>query len=422
MARIASFSLRSHDVPLSLGTNFDPSLVEGAAKLGVSELYGRLTYDAVGGGRASYLALAPGRRKLAEHVKHVQSFGMSFNYLLNAACLDNREFTRRGQMKIRELLEWIESVGIHHVTVTIPYLLEIIKKHNPNLHVKASAFSEIDSVRKAKFWEDLGADAITLSPLSFNRNLAGIREAATIVKVPLQVIVNNNCLFSCPNFPYHGNVFAHASQSGHKLRGFVLDYCTISCRLRRFLDPTEIMSGDWIRPEDLGFYEKLGVSWFKIVNRNAPTKILLQRAEAYSKRHFEGNLLILLEHVLDSLQATGVKQRISARNWLRLAAIFFRPMSAHISQVKKISKDAMLGPAGAYLDNSKLEGFIEGFLDKSCKATSCTQCGYCAAWAKKALQVDEAYRRSVLDKYNDIKDMLVSGSAYGVKSDKGEGR
>jgi len=49
-------------------------------------------------------------------------------------------------------------------------------------------------------------------------------------------------------------------------------------------------------PEDLHYYEKLGYETFKIVERNTPTQILLERVKAYSERRYDGNLLDLVQN------------------------------------------------------------------------------------------------------------------------------
>jgi len=38
---------------------------------------------------------------------------------------------------------------------------------------------------------------------------------------------------------------------------------------------------DFIRPEDLVEYEKLGITWFKITERGHPTNIIHKRIDAY---------------------------------------------------------------------------------------------------------------------------------------------
>ena len=56
------------------------------------------------------------------------------------------------------------------------------------------------------------------------------------------------------------------------------------------------LRANWIRPEDLHLYEELGYHNFKIVERNTPTQILLERVKAYAERRYDGNLLDLVQN------------------------------------------------------------------------------------------------------------------------------
>jgi collagenase-like PrtC family protease len=51
--------------------------------------------------------------------------------------------------------------GAEAVTIALPSLLEIVKKHFPGLKICVSLFSIVDNLDYAKRWEDLGADKIT---------------------------------------------------------------------------------------------------------------------------------------------------------------------------------------------------------------------------------------------------------------------
>ena len=157
---------------LSLASNYDPDLVAKLKGYPVAEIFGKLPYDLVGGGRPSYMGTPFSYRQLAEYVALVQSNGMAFNYLLNSACMGNREWGRRWQKKFNKFLEKLSQAGVSRVTVATPFLLELVKKRFPHFYVKVGIFAQVDTPRRAKFWEDLGADAITLESFSINRDFA----------------------------------------------------------------------------------------------------------------------------------------------------------------------------------------------------------------------------------------------------------
>ena len=58
------------------------------------------------------------------------------------------EYQREGNKKIIEHIAWIDSIGVDAVTVTIPFLLQIIKKQFPRLKVKISSFARVNTPRQ----------------------------------------------------------------------------------------------------------------------------------------------------------------------------------------------------------------------------------------------------------------------------------
>ena len=153
---------------LPVATNFDDGLLDALSGYPVREVFGKLPSDPVGGGTASFTLPPLSRRRFERHVERARSRGIGFNYLLNPACMDNREYTRKGQREFETLLDYIETAGVSAVTISLPFLLPVIKKRHPSLKVRVGVYARVDGVTKAKFWEDGGADCITLESLSVN--------------------------------------------------------------------------------------------------------------------------------------------------------------------------------------------------------------------------------------------------------------
>ena len=84
--------------------------------------------------------------------------------------MDNMEYTRKGQKALRVALDFAESIGARSVTISLPSILPVIKRHNPSLAVRVGVYARVDSIAKAKYWEEMGADCITLESISVNRN------------------------------------------------------------------------------------------------------------------------------------------------------------------------------------------------------------------------------------------------------------
>ena len=157
-------------IQFSVAANYDLELIPELGKYPVHEVYGKLSHDIVGGGRPSYMGTPLSEKKLTAYVKALRNEGIEFNYLLNSSCLGNREWGRRWQRQFMNLMEKIQRMEIRRVTVSLPYLMEMVKKRFPGLHVRVGIFAQVDTPSRAKFWEELGADAITLESYSINRD------------------------------------------------------------------------------------------------------------------------------------------------------------------------------------------------------------------------------------------------------------
>lgn len=403
---------------LSVATNFDPRLLEALEGYPVYEVFGKLPRDFVGGGRASYMLSPASRRSLAEHVAEAHRRGIQFNYLLNAACLNNLEWTGRGQREIERLLAWLAGIGVDSITVSLPHLLELIKRRYPQFRVKVGVFAGVDGVQKAKWWEDLGADGITLASLAVNRNfplLAAIRRS---VACELQLLVNTNCLQACPLASAHMVALSHASQAGHAAGGFLIDYCFLKCTQMKLREPVNYIRSDWIRPEDLHHYQALGYDRFKIAERNAPTEVMVRRVRAYSEGRYEGNLLDLVQGY--GFACGGDPPRYYRRGlywnlWTFLRPFFVNPI--RLLRIRRLAEaQGMLSPLPGeppvVIDNRALDGFINFFFSVDCRDRDCEACRYCHAVAEKAVRIDPGFQRESLERFDRTLEDLAGGGMW----------
>ncbi|HEX9103984.1 MAG TPA: U32 family peptidase [Polyangia bacterium] len=406
---------------LSVACNFDDELLPKLAGHPVYEIYGKVTKDWAGGGRPSFYLPNADRAKVERTVKEAHSRGIEFNYLLNASCMGNAEYTRQGQREIRKTLDWVASIHCDSVTVGQIYLLQMIKKCYPTLKVRISAHRFTDSVRKARFWEDHGADCIVLNETAFAREFAALRTIREAVKCDLSLIVNNSCRQDCAIAGTHASSLSHGSQhqKGRK-PGFPLDYHMLFCLDYRLRQPVNYVRANWIRPEDLHHYEAMGFDNFKIVERNTPTPELVRRVKAYSERRYDGNffdLVLPFNYPAESYTTAAAREAFSLR---RAVKYFFKPSQVNVTKIPKLArlgkKMGLLfprqGPSGLYLDNRKLDGFIDRFLKQSCVDVDCDECGWCHRFAESALEIDPEYRETVLAQYRDLFSDLHDGSFF----------
>jgi len=403
---------------LSVACNFDPELIEGLKPFPVYEVYGKVTSDYYGGGRPSFYLPEVDEAGVEAYVRQCHAAGVEFNYLLNASCMSNLEFTSEGQRKLRATLDWLSEINVDSITVANLFFLKTIKKSYPHFKVRMSAHRYTDNPRKVRFWQEEGCDCVVVSEVNIYRELKilrAIREAAT--HVDLSLIVNNSCRQDCAIAANHATGLNHASQKGAK--GFPLDYSFVFCQHLKLTQPVNFLRANWIRPEDLKIYEDMGYDNFKIVERNSPTKALIQRTKAYAERSFDGNLMDLVQcyGYDDALYSEKERDSYSVGRMLRY---FIRPRTVNLVKFLKVVQmgTAMsllyprTGKDGVTVDNKALDGFMDRFAKTSCQALDCDKCQYCHKWAEQHVQIDPEYYSTVKAVLEDLLDEMYSGSFW----------
>jgi collagenase-like PrtC family protease len=396
---------------LSVAANYEFDLVAQLAGFPVTEVYGKFPADAVGGGRPSYMGTPLTKNDLATYVSLLSGHDIAFNYLLNSSCLGNREWSRRWQKKLMRLLESLSSMGIRRLTVSTPYLLERIKAAFPEFYVKVGIYAQIDTPRRARFWKDLGADALTLESFSINRDFGALRAIRDAVEGELQLIANHPCLPNCPMQPYHQNGFAHSSDGSRRL---FVDYCFLSCTLQRLQDPSLLIKAGWIRPEDIKFYETMGFEHFKLLERGIPSAELIKRVKAYSGRRFTGNLAELI--LPYGFRQPPEKPRLwLLRHFLRPGQVNPLKLRPLYTLMKNQGMLFALERSGFHIDASKIPAdFIEGFEPRCCARLACADCRYCEEIADNAVTIDAAFQRAESAHLKEAARQLIDGRLWGV--------
>jgi len=390
----------------SVPTNWQDDLIPALPTHGVSELYGKLASDFVGGGRASAILHSVSRKKAVNHIKQAHKHGFKFNYLLNSTCLDNWELNKFGRKHIEKLVDWLAAAGVDSVTVSMPFMLQFVKRNYPSFKVNVSVQENVNNVRRAVMWDKLGADKITLSVLDANRDFPLLKEIRNAVRCKLQLIANLKCLAGCHLYKYHSNINAHASQSKHTLKGYLIDYCTLRCGLIRTQQPVEYIKSMWIRPEDVHHYEEAGIDSLKLVGRQMPTPFIHKIVSAYTKRTYEGNLLDILSGAKKNI-ITGNKKVIS---YFRKFKYFFKPHYVNPFRLKEAGN--LFTEDYIFINNHALDGFLDYFLEGKCNFACKPYCGYCYDVAKKVLQIDTAQQKKRADMIERFLNKLYTGRVF----------
>ena len=212
---------------------------------------------------------------------------------------------------------------------------------------------------------------------------------------------------------------SHDSQQNHSSGGFLVDWCFLTCTSMKLDDPINYIRADWIRPEDLHEYEQLGYENFKIVERNAPTELLLARVKAYAERRYEGNLLDLVQPYGHGTKRRGGENHRGTSRWRM--RFLFRPWKLGLSsslQLKRLAEARGFLQGGGngepvHVSNRELDGFIERFKKAGCRDVSCDSCGHCSRYAERAVTIDPAFRDECRRLYARLFDGMGTGAFYG---------
>ena len=344
------------------------------------------------------------RNYVGRYIKACHERGLEFSYLLNAPCLGNLQYSKKGYGQLIELLEWIDQSGADAVTIGLPYLIDLVRKRFPRLKVKVSTTARVNTVRKALQYEDMGVEEIIIDE-HINREFKTLEAIRKAVKCNLELIVNNICLWQCPYNYEHVNHDGHASREGEEDDYCYLQYPGYLCLYRKLTDPVELLKSPWIRPEDIPHYEAIGYEHFKITERFKKTSLLLEHVKAYENRRYDGNILDLF-----TLPRKGAFTPVHLE-------YFIKPEHVNIMKISELEKVFDLEVRELIqMDNRKLDGFIEFFKKNDCNQTTCSACRYCETVFEKVAVVNEEGVKKASRRVRDFSDKLLTGEIFEIPS------
>jgi collagenase-like PrtC family protease len=375
---------------LLVPTNWDPALILPLSRLEADvQLYGVLPTSMIGSGGRGADNVHMVADQAEEYIERAHSAGLKFDYILNAPSMGNMEWDENTHQELLMHLNWISRIGADSVTITIPYLIELMKRQFPQLKIRVSTIAHVNSVARAKLFESLGADSITLD-INVNRDFTVLKAIRQAVSCELTVLLNNLCLYQCPYEYYHHDTLGHASQSYNPLSGYYEDYCVLHCTLDRLCDISQTIKCRWVRPEDIHVYEEIGIDMFKTSGRSMTTERILRAATAYVSRHYQGNLYDILN---------VITPKIGFGN----------------SDLPGVQDNVIGPPPRLYIDNQALEGFIDFFKKQNC-LSGCSHCDYCQRIANKVIQFDREEVDEYIAMLNASLDKLSSSRMFKVKA------
>ena len=305
---------------------------------------------------------------LREYANYGNQKGLRFNYTLNGSHMLNKEFTPKGVLEILGFIGKLANAGIRSVTVALPSVMEIIASSGYDMEIKASVICLINNPNKAMVYKNKGISRIVADE-TITRDFKTLKKITRAFGDKVEIIVNSICHQDCTHRMFHYNQIS-CDSTGTSVET-ATNYYNHRCLLRRYEEPANLLRLAWVRPEDLKYYNDIGIRYFKIQGRHTVLKGDPVRAvECYFKESFDGDLLELLDLFAPT---THFKTRIA---------------------------------------NKKMTDFIKPFVEKEdfC-ARDCPACRYCDRFAEKCIDHKEAGTVSSMantfyNQYDSFKTLL----------------
>ena len=362
-----------------VGCNFDFALIDKAKELNdkyrgkacIKEWFGSDSSHADTAARPNWRLQDVSKEHLKEFVKRSNDAGIVFNWTMNSINPYGSKanlFNHKGE--IQDFVKELESIGVYRITFANPMLAMIIREVS-NIELEASCILHIDAVSQMKYLhETLGVNKFC-NNLMKNRNKKFLENAAKYCK-------DNGCIIELLNNEFCYNNGVDNNGQNYAAPCIYRDSCYIchgSCKTKEDTMcynnyPMQFCMGSrdgnqegwlrsrWIRPQDLHYYNDIGINYFKISGRTGGTDSIVANMEAYMSGKMSGNLLSL---------------------WKPLQSIYN-------GKSEKETNDNL----SDYIDIEKLDGFLDHWFGTSdgfhCEDEICGQtCNYCHDFYQKII-------------------------------------
>lgn len=337
----------------------------------------------------------PDERKRRLLVKRLTKAGLSFNLAINASCYGNSLFTEAGKKWVSEQVGLLADLGIEWVTVASFDLARRISAQAPQVKILLSVMfniTELDAVAYA-IKQDFNLGGIILGK-GLTRKTSQLRRIVRFMRsrgLHPVVIANDFCpTANCPErMSDHNNACAH-------YHDFPFEYVSpsIHCRRMSMADPAHYLQAAVINPNDLRFYEDLGVRHFKLTDRVMPHATLRSVCEAYFAREYDGNLFDLFTYTSYLGKKPPDRRELTDSEIVDI-------YNGGYQALKRSRAYFVCQPRADARDLSTPNGFFQFFAEGRCtmqcgsKRHEIPGCSHCEDYAERMLVFDQDEWRAV---------------------------
>jgi len=257
-----------------------------------------MSYSLTGSGRSGALLPQIGQQELEAHIRHANSQGIEFNYIMNAPNFGGREHDKEWLLALREHLAYLRDIGVNRLTITNDFLIQLVLKEFMEIDVNVSVIAGVDTPDRAEKYGQMGVQCITLNQHTVNRNFEMLTRIRERVYCKLELLANIGCLDHCShrNAHYKANrILSQSDVSDHEYARAKknAESCVTWCTGKILLNPLEMLKIPFIRPEDIFEYKNMGIDIIKIEGRLEKSAWLAQVAKIYLEQDYAGDILYL---------------------------------------------------------------------------------------------------------------------------------
>ena len=298
-----------------VGCNFSKDLYEQASHLNkevsinrIEEFYGSRKESAWLTARPEFRLQNVTRDEFARYINELSERGISFNYTLNTSYLGNKEQIIKREEEIQEYISFLIEAGVKTITVSLPYMAEIIRRVSDKIGIEVSTIAHLDSLTQIKIWQELYGITKICIGLNKNRDINFLSAAARYCNehdIVLTLLANEFCgngitesdeIKGATGCIFRDHCYQLHSAGYQKETKLHKDYPMGMCIASR-KSKSVWLKMNYIRPEDVKRYNEIGIDHFKLTGRTGSTAHLQEIMRAYMKESYDGNLLGLWKHL-----------------------------------------------------------------------------------------------------------------------------
>ena len=233
--------------------------------------------------------------RMEDELRKIKGMGVKLDLLFNGNCYGQYAISEKLSNTVISVIEYLEGIGCgaEIITTASPAIAHTVKKHFPNVEVRASVNMRIGTVKGMAYLADL-FDSFHVQR-EYNRNLPHLmmlKEWADKNGKKLIMLANSGCFAHCSGQTFHDNLVSHESEicEVKNLDDFMPYVCWRALKKRESWHM--LLENTWVRPEDIHHYEGI-FDTVKLATRmhSLPGMVI----DAYVRESFVGNTLDLFE-------------------------------------------------------------------------------------------------------------------------------